>query len=698
MGIFRICNPCPTTQCISGIVLKAGGTGNDLTGISGVRISIDRDCDGKPEQIGVFQGAYGADDGTLTFCNAAAGGPALCLQPGQCVCIRVEYLMKCDAPAGTYYFDIVSLLGPNCQPVCAKVLPIRSATKTVVQKCCLDVVPGPGMPPDHAFTCPPTGAAAPNYMQQVQICNPCPTPVYVYGVKLQAYGSGNDATGIQAIAISVDTDCDGKPDATQPPTPTGTYASDNGTATLCGTAPFMVLAPYQCACINIYYQMKCPNPVPGTYAFTLTDILGPNCQPLCVFEGLLPIKSAVKSVDPKPCCLNISAGPNNPPSHCWFPGLPKRSRMFQFQICNPCPDTAVIKCLTLQASGTGNDSADLLGVRVVVDSNCDGVWQPGEPTVGVASYSVDNGSVTFNPSSITIPPGQCKCFLVEYLMRNTGRPGSTYCMTLTNVCATNAATGADFCKDGLPLRSNCKTRCWKVGHVRFAQPGWKLCLPIKVITAVLPDRFYIQDLYGDTNDSVGSLDEYGLVPDRSAGVAVMGAPPAGASVGSIVDVEGTAGDVGCEVTVNPTSVAISASPFFGDGSVRTTNRNVGGGSLGMQPAMVDSFFDVFAGDLSYSQQTSNVGLLQVTWGRVTSSVPGSHFYIDDGSNLRDGTTGPDGSPNTGIRVKADLIPSPPLAGQVVSVRGVASAMTVAPGVCARLLIPRNAADIVQLAP
>lgn len=696
MAIFRVCNPCPTTQCISGLVLKAGGTGNDLTGIAGVRISIDHDCDGKPEQVGVFQGAYSSDNGTLTLCNTAAAGAALCLPPGRCVCIRVEYLMKCDAPAGTYYFDLISLLGSNCQPICAKVLPIRSAVKTVVQACCLDVVPGPKMPTDHTYTCPATGGSTLNHMMQVQICNPCPFPVQVYGVNMQAYGSGNDATGISAITMSVDTDCDGVPDTTQPPSPTGTYAVDNGTATLCNpTMPYVTLQPYQCICINIYYKMKCPNPVPGTYLFALTDILGPNCQPLCVFPGLLPIKSAVKTIEPNPCCLEVLSGPSNPPSHYWIPGLPKRNRMFQFQICNPCPETALIRCLTLQATGSGNDQTDILAVRLIQDLNCDGVAQIGEPVVGTSAYPADNGSITFVPNTpILLAPHECKCFLVEYLMSGKGKWGSTYCMVLTNVCATKAATNQDFCLKGLPLRSNCKKICWKVGHLKLAQPGWVLCLPWKVITAVFPDRFYIQDLYGDSGSRP---DDTGPMPDRSSGVAVRGAPPSGCHVGSVVDVEGTLELDGCELIVQPGSVTPNGPPSFFDidwGIPGFNNRNTGGGAMGMQSAMVDSFFDVFT-EVTFSQQTNNVGLLERTWGRITSVGP-DHVYVNDGSGLKDGTLASDGTPNIGIRVQGVDPRFQP--GQIVQVTGIMSTMPVGHGLCARLLRPRTDADIKILVP
>ena len=82
--------------------------------------------------------------------------------------------------------------------------------------------------------------------------------------------------------------------------PMGTYTADNGTLELLPGRLSQVLPPGHVPASNIYYKMKCPNPVPGTYLFILNDILGPNCKPICVKTGQLPLKSAVKTIEPHP--------------------------------------------------------------------------------------------------------------------------------------------------------------------------------------------------------------------------------------------------------------------------------------------------------------------------------------------------------------------------------------------------------------
>ncbi|MEI6915352.1 MAG: hypothetical protein WCL39_09495, partial [Armatimonadota bacterium] len=688
----RVCNPCTTDVCVYGLRLQAGGTGNDVTGIQKVLVSLDYNCDGKADVVNVATGNYTADNGVLNLCNPL-GGPLFCLAPGQCVCIRVEYLMNCPAVPGTYYFDLTTLMGAGCQtPLCVETLPIRSATKTISDApCCLRVFQNAAVA-DHTFVCPATGGTpAPNLMQRLSICNICPTPMYLSGIKLKAFGTGNDQTGISSVTVRLDTNCDGIPDTGN--VLSGVYSADNGTVTLCNSTP-MVLKPGQCVCLFIYYNMKCPNPSPGTYQFQLTDLLGPNCQPIC--NTGLPGPSAIKTVSKPDCCLDIGIGPNNPPDHKWWPGLAKRNRMFQFRICNPCPYPVKLTCFNLQAFGTGNDKNDIAQIRVIRDINCDGVAQPFEPVFGTGSYPVDNGTaVICSTGSVVLPPAgaagpSCECFLVEYIMQLPGTLNGTYSMVLTQVGAVNALTGQDVCKTGLPLTSNKKTRCLTIGEAKQLPVGVKVCLANKFVTAVFPDRYYISELYraSDPNDP----DAVGKTEDRSAGVAVMGSIQAGAAGGVGVDIEGETDVVGCEVVIRPSSVAQYDCAPCKITPLGMNGRNTGGDKTGNQSAVVDSFFDVF-----FSVQTNNVGSLVRTWGRVTdfeSTPGGGSLWINDGSDLNDGSSGPTGK-RRGIKVDMSQTSIPvtqiPL-GSYLQVVGILQAEE-SQGLCTRKLKPRITGDV-----
>ena len=65
-----------------------------------------------------------------------------------------------------------------------------------------------------------------------------------------------------------------------------------------------------------------------------------------------------------------------------------------------------------------------------------------------------------------------------------------------------------------------------------------------------------------------------------------------------------------------------------------------------------------------------VGLLVAVWGRVTSVDEGAHvFYIDDGSNLADGTVA-SGVPNAGLRILVGSALALPQIGRYVRLSGI----------------------------
>ena len=128
------------------------------------------------------------------------------------------------------------------------------------------------------------------------------------------------------------------------------------------------------------------------------------------------------------------------------------------------------------------------------------------------------------------------------------------------------------------------------------------------------------------------------------------------------------------------------------------NRSTGGGRFGEQPGLCD---DVMSSPRKWSYGLNNVGSLVRTFGKVTSVEAAlSLFWINDGSDLKDGTLSSAGPANTGICVLLPPLGIAPTPGSFVSVTGELLAV---PGgtsgsICpVRLLVPRDSADIVELA-
>ncbi len=179
------------------------------------------------------------------------------------------------------------------------------------------------------------------------------------------------------------------------------------------------------------------------------------------------------------------------------------------------------------------------------------------------------------------------------------------------------------------------------------------------------------------------------IQDDTGGIRIRPFPPVDAKQGDKITVTGTlkraseGGDyvkyVGEKEIQGMTQITVTPGPFPLPKPLFMTNKTVGGGDFGMEPAAPDSDGfpsqpGVYAADGTDPVQQTEAGLCNIgryvrVCGRVLYSDPqhyeaGSFFYIDDGSHISDGshfpTWGPDDPPGTnqvGLRIhpKSDAL-------------------------------------------
>lgn len=229
----------------------------------------------------------------------------------------------------------------------------------------------------------------------------------------------------------------------------------------------------------------------------------------------------------------------------------------------------------------------------------------------------------------------------------------------------------------------------RIGLAKQLPVGSVVALGEKVVTGDLMNReefgmFYIEE------------------EDRSSGIGVapMMDPVPDADVGDCVCVIGTT------VLNQGTELIFQAEEMTIDGETEflvapgMMNRSTGGAAFGEQPGLCD---DVLSSPRKWSYSMNNVGSLVRTFGKVTSVKPTAPglFWINDGSDLRDGTYIASAVPNVGICVLPPPLGIIPAIGSFVSVTGEMLAVPGGPSgsICpVRLLVPRDAADIQVLAP
>mgnify|MGYP005841566635 CR=1 FL=1 len=203
----------------------------------------------------------------------------------------------------------------------------------------------------------------------------------------------------------------------------------------------------------------------------------------------------------------------------------------------------------------------------------------------------------------------------------------------------------------IPVRS--------IAEGKGLQAGSWLAVEDLVVSAVFPDRFYAQH------------------QDRCAGIAVAGGSDV--EIGDRVTIGGRLEVADGEAVV--VGSVLASDPGAPPASIALTSTVSGGGSFGIQPAVIDrAESDVWATGLC------SVGLLVTLFGETTHvDALGRFIYIDDGAGLSDGF-GP-----AGVRIDTAGMPLP-APGSYVRATGAMSTHLIG-GRPARLLRPRSIDDL-----
>ncbi|MGC8862410.1 MAG: hypothetical protein ACP5R5_06485, partial [Armatimonadota bacterium] len=387
------------------------------------------------------------------------------------------------------------------------------------------------------------------------------------------------------------------------------------------------------------------------------------------------------------------------PDHFWYPSADPYNEMLSVRVSASPAEDVRWDTLTLQAYGTGDDSADIASVDVWIDNNYNGKVDPADTWIGTGQYPANDGTVTIAigvlpppVAPVIINAGTSISVLVSYTMAGTPSVGGTYQFDVTGASGTGQSSGAPVAINGLPITSATKIIGLPpitIGQAKLLDLGTRVLLDGKMVTADFLNRlslFYMEE------------------EDRSAGIGVLAAPTLGLSSGI---------NVGDRVSVLGTTVLLyGADPFSGTElaimpervlfwpgepirPLGKNNKSSGGGTFGAQPGVFD---DASMERLRPAYGLNDVGSLVRLWGRVTCYNwdlqlpwgPSPVFWIDDGSNLQDGFNAA-GDPCRGVAV---LMPAPSLPPSGYwGITGIMKAIPNPAGVPVRLLVPRSDQDM-----
>ncbi len=151
--------------------------------------------------------------------------------------------------------------------------------------------------------------------------------------------------------------------------------------------------------------------------------------------------------------ITLTAGAQNPSNHAWYP-TDAYSEMLQLNMTSSPTEGAQLGSLTVRASGTGNDSADIANVTLSVDSNANGKVDAQEKILASGKFALDDGLLALKAvHSFIVPNGTSALLLVSFKGMETFSDLHTYRLSLLSANATGTITFQNQTVLGLPILS-----------------------------------------------------------------------------------------------------------------------------------------------------------------------------------------------------------------------------------------------------
>ena len=375
--------------------------------------------------------------------------------------------------------------------------------------------------------------------------------------------------------------------------------------------------------------------------------------------------------------------------HFWWPSNPDTyNEMISLKVSADAVEPVAWNSLTVNF--VGGAAGDIASASVWQDVDSNNAVNPMiDVLLGAAAAPFGVTAIALTSPPVIPASGSIRA-LVAYTMSAAGAPGTAYTCRAIAAAGTGQLSLLPADIYGLPIAS-----CRKIltpdpitiGAAKKLPVGSLFLLSGKEVTAdfLTPmNLFYIEE------------------KDRSNGIGVnptvMVAPSV--SIGDTVQVLGTSVLLnGTELVVAPQEITVGASMLPYLAAVGMNNKWTGGGIFGGQPAVFD---DAWTGKQSVG--LNNVGMLVRTWGLVTyhdstfwtPSIGGPMFWINDGSDLRDGFWIPSGGQTKGVAclylLPMGAFPNP---GEYWGVTGIMRCIPNAHLVpqAVRLLVPRSLNDL-----
>jgi N-acetylneuraminic acid mutarotase len=445
---------------VGSITVRASGSGNDLTAVTGVTLYRDSNFDGLLDSADALLSGpqqYSADNGTVVFGSLGELIPA-----GQRLhYLVIENLSSSALPGQTFSASLTTGMAVAATGVSSTsaIAPSGSAAGSVI------TIQGAGLTLAADAQNPVASSEFSNAqklpMLQVKLTGSASEAVRVTRLIVTAGGTANDAADITAARLYRDVDGSGTVTSGDVQLgATGAFSLDNGTLafnslseTISAGATVTLLLAYDLAGTALSGQ---------TFDLRLASNASVTAEGVTsaapATVGGAPVQGGSKSI--KGASLTLATGLANPGATSELP-TDADVPMLQLKLSASAADAVRVTAVTLNVAGSLDDSTGISQVRIYRDVDANGAVTGTDVLIaGPSSYAVDNGNLTFSGLNQVIAAGSSVHWLIRYSLSGSGVAGQSFDARIVSnaaVVAESQTTAQAAAVSGAPFTSATKT-------------------------------------------------------------------------------------------------------------------------------------------------------------------------------------------------------------------------------------------------
>jgi hypothetical protein len=255
-------------------------------------------------------------------------------------------------------------------------------------------------------------------MLHLQLATGAGGAVRIESLTVRGTGTGNEASGVDAVKLWEDADGDGVLSVGDRALGTAqAYVVDEGTVTFGGLSETIGASSVRLWLVT--YDFDAGAMAGEDYRAEWSSNGDMTAKDAAWGSGITPqgapVQGGVKTLSVFGTGdLSVYLGSKSPGGLTVLPGTPGVG-MVQWNLVSSSVEEVRVSRVTVWAIGDGNDAADVSGVRLVLDANGNGLADAGETVLGTGTYGADNGSLSFALSpELSVPAGSSRKLVAVY--------------------------------------------------------------------------------------------------------------------------------------------------------------------------------------------------------------------------------------------------------------------------------------------